>query len=46
MAFGQTTAGIHLGLLTVNLATIVLIFLLVRDLFDPLQAALPPRRTR
>jgi 4-amino-4-deoxy-L-arabinose transferase-like glycosyltransferase len=35
-AFGQTTAGIHLGLLTVNLATIVLIFLLVRDLFDPL----------
>ncbi len=34
--FGETTAGIHLGLLAVNLATIVLLFLLVRDLFDPL----------
>ena len=34
--FGETTVGIHLGLLAVNLATIVLLFLLVRDLFDPL----------
>ncbi len=32
--FGQTAAGIHLGLLAVNLATIVLIFFLVKDLFD------------
>jgi 4-amino-4-deoxy-L-arabinose transferase-like glycosyltransferase len=34
--FGQTTTGIHLGLLAVNLATIVLVFLLARDLFDSL----------
>ena len=32
--FGETAAGIHLGLLAVNLATIILIFLLARDLFD------------
>ena len=38
--FGQTTAGIHLGLAAVNLATIVLIFLLVKDLFDPLAGAM------
>jgi hypothetical protein len=34
--FGQTAAGIHLGLLAVNLATIVLVFLVARDLFDSL----------
>src|SRR5436190_3165321 len=32
--FGQTIAGIHLGLLLVNLATITLIFFLGRRLFD------------
>ncbi len=35
-AFGESAAGIHLGLMIVNLATVVLIFLLVRDLFDSL----------
>jgi len=33
-AFGQTCAGIHLGLLIVNAATIVLIFLLAKYLAD------------
>ena len=37
--FGQTTAGIHLGLLSVNLATIVLLFLMVREMFDSFSAA-------
>jgi len=37
--FGQSAAGIHLGLLVVNLATIALLFLLGRDLFDPLAGA-------
>ncbi|HUY33260.1 MAG TPA: glycosyltransferase family 39 protein [Pirellulales bacterium] len=37
--FGQSTAGIHLGLLVVNLATIALLFLLGKDLFDPLSGA-------
>lgn len=32
--FGQTIRGIHLGLLVVNAATIVLVFLLGRRLFD------------
>src|SRR5437879_1646176 len=32
--FGQTVRGIHLGLLAVNLATIVLLYLLARRLFD------------
>jgi hypothetical protein len=32
--FGQTTAAIHLGLLVINLATIALIFLLGRRLFN------------
>src|SRR6185436_17342153 len=32
--FGQTETGIHLGLLVVNLATILLVFLLGRRLFD------------
>ena len=32
---GQTTAAIHLGRLLVNLATILLIFMLARKLFDP-----------
>jgi len=35
---GETTAAIHLGLLLVNAATIVLIFVLARRLFDPLCA--------
>ena len=34
--FGQTPAGIHLGLLCVNIATIIVLFLLGRHLFDPL----------
>ncbi len=38
--FGQTTAGIHLGLLVVNLATIWLLYRLVREMFDPLSAGL------
>ena len=32
--FGQTTVGIHLGLLAFNAATIVIIFLLAKRLFD------------
>ncbi len=34
--FGQTHGGIHLGLLFINAATILLLFLLVKRLFDPL----------
>lgn len=34
--FGQTHTGIHLGLLLVNTATIILVFLLGKRLFDPL----------
>ncbi len=34
--FGQTSGGIHLGLLFVNAATTFLVFLLARRLFDPL----------
>jgi hypothetical protein len=37
--FGQTTAGIHFGLLAVNLLTITLIFFFARNLFDPMTAA-------
>ena len=33
--FGQTHTGIHLGLLFINAATTVLVFLLAKDLFDP-----------
>ncbi len=36
---GQTPRGIHLGLLLVNLATAVLLFVLVRRLFDDVTAA-------
>ena len=36
--FGQTTPGIHLGLLAVNLATIVLLYRFTRELFDPFSA--------
>lgn len=32
--FGQTQTGIHLGLLLVNTATIILVFLLAKELFD------------
>ena len=38
--FGQTTAGIHLGLLAVNLATLVLLYRFVRELFDPFSAGM------
>ncbi len=38
--FGQTTAGIHLGLLAVNLATIVLLYRFTRELFDPFSAGM------
>jgi hypothetical protein len=34
--FGETAAGIHLGLLVVNLATIVFVFFLAKDLFGAL----------
>jgi len=34
--FGQTRTGIHLGLLVINAATIVLIFLLAKRIVDPL----------
>ena len=36
--FGQTTEGVHLGMLMVNLATIMLLYVLVRRLFDELTA--------
>lgn len=38
--FGQTSTGIHIGLLLTNLACIGLVFLLGRRLFDPAVAAL------
>ena len=38
--FGQSVAGIHLGLLLANLACVLLVFLLGRRLFDPATAAL------
>ena len=38
--FGQTTPGVHLGLLAVNLATIFLLYRLVREMFDPISAGL------
>jgi hypothetical protein len=38
--FGQTHGGIHLGLLLVNAATIVLLFLLVKKLYGPFTGAL------
>jgi hypothetical protein len=34
--FGQTPAGIHLGLLLINVATVFLVFLLSRRMFGPL----------
>jgi hypothetical protein len=36
--FGQTTPGVHLGLLAVNIATILLLYRFVRELFDPFSA--------
>jgi len=36
--FGQTPAAIHIGIALVNAASIFLVFLLVRRLFDPLAA--------
>lgn len=38
--FGETIKGIHLGLLFVNAATSVLVFLLARRLFDPKAAVI------
>jgi len=38
--FGQTTTGIHLGLLVVNLGAVLLLFFLARRLFDPYAAAI------
>lgn len=38
--FGQTPAGIHLGLLFVNLGAIVLLFFFARRLFDPYAAVI------
>lgn len=36
--FGQTHIGIHLGLIFINAVTIVLIFILTKELFGPLAA--------
>lgn len=38
--FGETTAGIHFGVLLVNVGAILLLFLLARELFDAHVAAL------
>jgi len=38
--FGQSTAGVHLGLLAVNIATIFLVFFLTRELFDSMAGAM------
>ena len=38
--FGETPAGIHLGLIVVNAVSIFLLFLIVRRLFDPLAAVI------
>jgi hypothetical protein len=38
--FGQSIAGVHLGLLAVNVATIFLLYRLTRELFDPISAGL------
>jgi 4-amino-4-deoxy-L-arabinose transferase-like glycosyltransferase len=37
--FGQTAAGIHYGVILVNSASIFLVFLITRKLFDPTAAA-------
>lgn len=36
--FGQTSAGVHMGLLVANLGTIILLFLVTRKLFNPFAA--------
>jgi hypothetical protein len=36
--FGQTTEGVHYGMLTVNLATVLLLYILTRSLFDGITA--------
>ena len=38
--FGETTTGIHWGLLVVNVGTIILLYLLTRSLFDPFAAGM------
>jgi len=37
--FGQTAAGIHVGLIVVNIASIILVFLLARKLLDAVAGA-------
>jgi 4-amino-4-deoxy-L-arabinose transferase-like glycosyltransferase len=37
--FGQTTSGIHLGVIVVNAASILFVFLIARNLFDPVAAS-------
>jgi len=34
--FGHSHTGIHIGLIFINIATIVLVFILAKELFDPL----------
>ena len=36
VVFGQTHMGIHLGLMFINAVTIVLVFLLAKQLYDPI----------
>jgi len=43
--FGQTIAGVHLGLLLVNGAAILLVYLLGKRLLEPLLVSRPRRRT-
>jgi 4-amino-4-deoxy-L-arabinose transferase-like glycosyltransferase len=38
--FGQTAAGIHVGVILVNAACILLLFLITRRLFDPVAAVI------
>ena len=38
--FGQSAAGVHLGLIAVNCASIFLVFLIAKQLFDPLAAVI------
>jgi hypothetical protein len=38
--FGQSPAGIHIGLIVVNAATVILVFLIVKLLFDQLAAVI------
>jgi len=44
--FGQTIIGIHLGLLLINMASVLLIFLLGRQLIDPIAGIAQQSLTR